>query len=340
MTVAPIAVSIGEPAGIGPDIIVQTWHKRFELDVPPFVVVGDAGCLQARAEALGLAVESESLSSMSAAAFPAQRLPVLQIGTMLGEPGNPCDQDASHVIQSIRTATQLVLDGHASALVTAPIHKSLLYGAGFDHPGHTEFLASLCEAAGNQPYQPVMMLSGPGLRTVPVTIHHRLADVPRLVTKERITATCRIVDRDLRNRFGISRPRLAVAGLNPHAGERGALGREELTVIEPALAELRRSGLQIAGPLPADTLFHPGARSRYDVAICMYHDQALIPAKMLNFDDAVNVTLGLPIIRTSPDHGTAFDIAGSGQANPSSFIAALRLAAQMRQLDRVTGSDR
>ncbi len=222
-----------------------------------------------------------------------------------------------------------MLDGAAGALVTNPIDKKALYDAGFRHPGHTEYLAELCGTLTGEPCQPVMLLTGPDLSCVPVTIHIPLAEVPAALTSELILSTCRIVARDLAARFGLEKPRLAVSGLNPHAGERGAIGREDDAVIRPAVEILRTEGFDVVGPLPGDTMFHLEARARYDVAVCMYHDQALIPAKTLAFDETVNVTLGLPIIRTSPDHGTAADIAGKGIARPNSFIAALRLAGRM-----------
>ena len=226
------------------------------------------------------------------------------------------------------TRLAVVRAGRAGAVVTNPIAKSVLYRAGFSHPGHTEFLAELA-AQGGLPPRPVMMLWSPILAVVPVTIHVALRDAIAHLTMEDIVATGRIVAHDLRTRFGIAQPRIAVSGLNPHAGEDGSLGREDIDIIAPAVAQLRKDGVDVRGPLSADTMFHEAARRTYDCALCMYHDQALIPIKTLAFDDGVNVTLGLPFVRTSPDHGTAFDIAGTGRANPSSLIAALRLAARM-----------
>jgi 4-hydroxythreonine-4-phosphate dehydrogenase len=231
-------------------------------------------------------------------------------------------------MESIERAVGLAQTGAARAVVTNPIAKSVLYGAGFLFPGHTEYLASLAAAAGPAPH-PVMLLASPGLKVVPVTIHVPLKDVARLLTKELILATIAITARDLGRYFGIERPRLAVAGLNPHAGEDGGLGREEIEIIAPAIEAARASGIDATGPHPADTLFHATARQTYDCAICMYHDQALVPFKTLSFEEGVNVTLGLPFIRTSPDHGTAFSIAGTGTANPTSLIEALKLAAAM-----------
>jgi len=222
-----------------------------------------------------------------------------------------------------------VLAGRAAAVVTNPVAKNVLYGSGFAEPGHTEFLAKLAQQATGKPVRPVMMLWSPELAVVPVTIHLPLKEVPGRLTADLIVETGRIVARDLAVKFGVERPRLAIAGLNPHAGEEGALGEEDRTVVTPAVARLAAEGIDVRGPMPADTMFNERARASYDAALCMYHDQALIPIKTLAFDHAVNVTLGLPFIRTSPDHGTAFDIAGSGRANPSSLIAALRLAARL-----------
>jgi 4-hydroxythreonine-4-phosphate dehydrogenase len=248
-------------------------------------------------------------------------------------PGRPDATSADAAIASIRQAVTDVASGKASAVVTNPIAKNVLYRAGFRHPGHTEFLAELA-ANGGTPPQPVMMLWSPALAVVPVTIHVALREALAQLSTDLIVATARIVVKDLKARFGLARPRLAVSGLNPHAGEDGSLGTEESEVVAPAVEILRRDGIDARGPLPADTMFHESARKTYDCAICMYHDQALIPIKTIAFEDAVNVTLGLPFIRTSPDHGTAFDIAGTGKADPSSLIAALRLAARMVAADQ------
>ncbi len=322
----PLAVSMGDPCGIGPDIILQAWSEQREK-LPRFNVIGSSKILQRRAQQLGLDVEITRLvdNRVSGAG-----LPVLDIDVSAeGIPATPEAADAHLTLEAIKTGVNRVQSGFASALVTCPINKKTLYDVGFNHPGHTEFLAELSVSGTGKPPMPVMMLAGPDLRTVPVTIHIPLDQVPDALTTDLIVKTCRIVHHDLRDRFHINEPRLALAGLNPHAGENGALGLQEKEVIQPAVQQLLQEGLAIKGPLPADTMFHESARTRYDVAICMYHDQALIPAKMLGFDDAVNVTLGLPFIRTSPDHGTAYDIAGSGKANPSSFIAALNLASEM-----------
>jgi 4-hydroxythreonine-4-phosphate dehydrogenase len=244
------------------------------------------------------------------------------------EPGRPDESSAPAALASIRQAVADVRAGRAGALVTNPIAKSVLYRAGFRHPGHTEFLAELAAQDGRVP-QPVMMLWSPTLAVVPVTIHLSLRDALAQLTSELIVSTARIVAAELKSRFGIGAPRIAIAGLNPHAGEDGSLGHEEQTIVAPAIKILRNDGIEASGPLPADTMFHDAARKTYDCALCMYHDQALIPIKTLAFDDAVNVTLGLPFIRTSPDHGTAFDIAGTGRANPASLIAAIGLASRM-----------
>ena len=244
-------------------------------------------------------------------------------------PGKPDATSAPAAIASIRRAVADVMAGHAAAIVTNPVAKNVLYRSGFAEPGHTEFLARLAAEITGKTVHPVMMLWSAELAVVPVTIHLPLRDVVAMLTTDLIVETGRIVARDLAARFGIARPRLAVAGLNPHAGEEGAMGEEDRTIVAPAVARLKAEGIDAIGPLPADTLFHERARATYDVALCMYHDQALIPIKTLAFDRAVNVTLGLPFVRTSPDHGTAFDIAGTGKADPSSLVAALALAARL-----------
>jgi 4-hydroxythreonine-4-phosphate dehydrogenase len=244
-------------------------------------------------------------------------------------PGRPNPATARTTIKAIEAAVRLAQTGQVAGIVTNPIAKHVLYGAGFKHPGHTEYLAALSVPGGEPPPQPVMMLWSEELAVVPVTIHIPLRDVPAALTTRLIVDTGRIVARDLRDRFAVAAPRLAVAGLNPHAGENATLGTEDRDVIAPAVAQLRAQGILIEGPLPADTMFHAAARRSYDVALAMYHDQALVPIKTIAFDSAVNVTLGLPFIRTSPDHGTAFDIAGKGIARPDSLIAALRLAARL-----------
>jgi len=325
----PLALTSGEPAGIGPDITIKAWLRRNELKLPPFYLLGDLNFLSHRAKALGLEVKFADVRAEDVLAAFADALPVVATGhAATARPGQPDNTSADAAMASIRQAVGDVIAGRASAVVTNPIAKSVLYSAGFRHPGHTEFLAELAATDGHPP-QPVMMLWSPALAVVPVTIHLPLRDAIAQLSSDLIVTTVRIVVAALKARFGLANPRLAVSGLNPHAGEYGSLGTEDQTIVAPAVEILRGEGVEIRGPLPADTMFHDAARKTYDCAICMYHDQALIPVKTLAFDDAVNVTLGLPFIRTSPDHGTAFDIAGTGRANPSSLIAALRLAARM-----------
>ncbi len=325
----PLALTLGEPAGIGPDIALAAWLQREALQLPPFYILGDAGFIAARAKMLGLDIVLNDATPENAADIFASALPVVPTGVQTtASPGRPDYSSAPSAIASITQAVDHVAAGRAAAVVTNPIAKSVLYRAGFSHPGHTEFLAELAGRGGRTP-MPVMLLWSPTLAVVPVTIHVSLRDAVAQLTSAMIVATARIVVADMRARFGLANPRLAVSGLNPHAGEDGALGHEDQSMIAPAVATLRAEGIDVRGPLPADTMFHAAARATYDCAVCMYHDQALIPVKTLAFDDAVNVTLGLPFVRTSPDHGTAFDIAGTGRANPSSLIAALRLAARM-----------
>jgi 4-hydroxythreonine-4-phosphate dehydrogenase len=325
----PLALTLGEPAGIGPDITIKAWLLRNELKLPPFYLLGDRNLLGNRAMALGLDVKLADARAEDALDVFADALPVVATGqAATARPGQPDNTSADAAMASIRQAVRDVIAGRASAVVTNPIAKSVLYRAGFRHPGHTEFLAELAGTGGHTP-QPVMMLWSPALVVVPVTIHVALRDAIAQLSSELIVTTVRIVAAALKARFGIAHPRLAVSGLNPHAGEEGSLGIEDQTIVAPAVEILRSEGIEIRGPLPADTMFHVAARKTYDCAICMYHDQALIPVKTLAFEDAVNVTLGLPFVRTSPDHGTAFDIAGTGRADPSSLIAALRLAARM-----------
>ncbi|RVK91290.1 4-hydroxythreonine-4-phosphate dehydrogenase PdxA [Sinorhizobium meliloti] len=329
-SIGPVALTMGDPAGIGPDITLSVWAKRADRPTPPFLYVGDPAVLAARAKLLGQTVPICETDCPGAVAAFRQALPVWPVRSPAPViPGNPDAANASAVTDAIDTAVRLVLAGEASALATNPISKAVLYEAGFRFPGHTEYLADLAARATGVAALPVMMLAGPKLRAVPVTIHIPLKDVPAALTPDLIYETCTITAADLRSRFGLPAPRLAIAGLNPHAGEGGALGREDDAVIRPVIDRLRAEGLDVVGPLPADTMFHDRARETYDVAICMYHDQALIPAKALGFDDSVNVTLGLPFIRTSPDHGTAFSLAGKGIAREESLLAALRLAAEL-----------
>ncbi len=332
----PLALTLGEPAGIGPDLTLALWRRRTELDLPPFYVVGDPDFLRQRARMLGIDVPVAAITAPQANETFAGALPVAPLDLKVSaRPGEPDATSAPAAITSIRRAVADVLAGRARAVVTNPVAKSVLYRSGFAEPGHTEFLARLAAEATGRTARPVMMLWSPELSVVPVTIHLPLREVPAHLSRELIEETGRIVARDLKRRFEIAKPRLAVAGLNPHAGEEGALGEEDLTIVAPAVDNLRAEGIDARGPLPADTMFHPAARAHYDAALCMYHDQALIPIKTLAFDHAVNVTLGLPFVRTSPDHGTAFDIAGTGDGDPSSLLAALTLAARLAAAEPV-----
>jgi 4-hydroxythreonine-4-phosphate dehydrogenase len=321
----PLAMTMGDPAGIGPELALSAWRRRAPGD-PPFFILAPPALLAAAADRVGLealVVETEPARAASAAA---RGLPVVPLEHRVeAEPGRPDVRNAAATIESIARAVQSVRDGWARAVVTNPIAKAVLYEAGFAFPGHTEYLGKLATSWGAAPF-PAMMIWSEALAVVPVTIHIPLSEAPKALSENLIVRTALVVEADLRTRFGVARPRLAVAGLNPHAGERGAMGDEETAIIAPAVERLRRAGIDVAGPLPADTMFHAAARARYDVALTMYHDQGLIPVKTLAFDEGVNVTLGLPFVRTSPDHGAAFDIAGKGVANPSSLVAALRLA--------------
>lgn len=326
----PLALTAGEPAGIGPELTLILWTKRAAFDVPVFAAVGDPALFEARAKLLGLNVPvAECSASDAERKFPAA-LPVIRAGNpVTAAPGKPDATSAQAALAAIARAVQLVQTGQAAALVTNPIAKAVMYQAGFEFPGHTEFLAHLAAAPGKPAPRPVMLIWSDALAVVPVTIHVPLATVPLRLTTELIVETGRIVARDYAARFGIPNARLALCGLNPHAGEGGSIGNEENKIIVPAIEALRTAGIDASGPYPADTLFHPVARKNYDVVLGMYHDQVLIPAKTLAFDRAVNVTLGLPFIRTSPDHGTAFDLAGTGRANPASLLSALKLARRL-----------
>ncbi len=328
----PLALTIGEPGGVGPDITLAAWQDRDRHALPPFYCYADPDFLAGRARHLGLDCPIVSVEPDGAIDCFDRALPVVPLQAAIsGEPGRADEGNAAAVIEAIARAVGDIRSGVAAAMVTNPINKQALYRAGFKHPGHTEFLGTLSAAWTGQPGRPAMMLAGPDLRAVPVTIHLPLHDVSAALSEDLIVETCRIVAADLKRRFAIPSPRLAVAGLNPHAGEGGTLGGEERAMIAPAIAALRAEGIAATGPHSADAMFHPAARAGYDVAICMYHDQALIPAKTLSFSETVNVTLGLAFVRTSPDHGTAFDIAGTGRADPSSLRAALRLAAELRR---------
>jgi 4-hydroxythreonine-4-phosphate dehydrogenase len=328
-----LALTIGDPSGIGPEIAMQAFLRREKESVPPFLLLADPDQLARRAALLGWEVTIEISSPKSARHdFARGVLPVLPLKNFQAEQaGIPTTANAAGTVEAIERAVDLVLAGELSAIVTCPISKKPLYDAGFKFPGHTEFLGYLAAKTSGKTLLPVMMLAGPKLRTVPVTIHIPLLEVAKRLSKRIIVETAKVTHFDLISRFGIRKPRLAIAGLNPHAGEDGAMGMEEDLIIRPAIKELRQLGIHASGPHPADTMFHKSARAKYDAALCMYHDQALIPAKALGFDDSVNVTLGLPFVRTSPDHGTAFDIAGTGKANPDSLIAALKMAAKLAE---------
>ncbi len=322
----PLAISMGEPAGIGPDLILGLYARRAELALPPFIVFGHLDFLRARAARLQLPVELVESTPLAANGHFASALPVVHVdGLVPDKPGDPTALSGKVVIESIVQATDATMTGACRGLVTGPIHKAVLYTAGFKYPGHTEFLAALTDRDGNPP-MPVMMLAHDALRVVPATIHVPISKVPSLITFELIVGTGRVVAHDLRTRFGIAEPRIGFAGLNPHASEGGNIGTEDFDIVGPAIAQLQHEGILAEGPVPADTLFYPPHWRKYDVVIAMYHDQALIPIKTVAFDEAVNVTLGLPIVRTSPDHGTAFDLAGTGEGSDASFLAAIRMA--------------
>jgi 4-hydroxythreonine-4-phosphate dehydrogenase len=330
---------MGEPAGIGGELALMAWRDRVPRAVPPFFLIDDPRRLSRLAAHLGLEAPLAELDRPEDAAerFD-EALPVLP--HPLAEevtPGRPHPANGACVLGSIARAAELVSRGCAAAMVTNPIQKKVLYDAGFAHPGHTEYLAELAAKAAGDVLRPVMMLACHGLRVVPVTVHLPLKAAIDSLTAEAIVHAGRVTAAALERDFKIAEPRLAVAGLNPHAGEDGALGREELEIIGPALDTLRAAGLRVDGPAPADTLFHELAREDYDAALCMYHDQALIPLKTIDFAEGVNITLGLPFVRTSPDHGTALSLAGTGSADPSSLIAALR-AAQLMAVNRATAA--
>lgn len=322
---APLALSMGEPAGVGPEIIAAAW-SALKTAGPVFAVVGDAALLRRQGQPVQAVPSIDMAADVFARAIPVLDHPLPDAVSA----GAPSPGNAGVVADWIEQAVGLAVAGDASGVVTAPIAKAPLYAAGFRFPGHTEFIAEL---TADVPFPdtrgPVMMLTARDLRACLVTIHSPLTEVPQLVTEERVTRTARVVHEAMKRDFGIAQPRLALAGLNPHAGESGSIGLEEIEVLAPAVARLRGEGIRITDPLPADTMFHDEARATYDAAICLYHDQALIPVKTLDFWGGVNATLGLPIVRTSPDHGTGFDIAGKGVARPDSLIAAVRLAGQM-----------
>jgi 4-hydroxythreonine-4-phosphate dehydrogenase len=319
---SPLAVSLGDPAGIGPEVVAKCWDNRSAFDLPPFVAIGDPRSIAAiwdgPIEIIDDPREADSAFDVG--------LPLLQLASAQADiPGHPSVAGAHCSLDSLELAVGLARSGSASAVVTGPVGKEQLYGIGFTHPGQTEFVAERC---GVSSANVAMMLAGPTLRTVPVTTHLPFAQVAERLSAALIESRGRTTLRGLQRHFGIAEPRLAISGLNPHAGEGGMLGREEIDLIEPAIAALRAEGWRVTGPHPADTMFHETARAKYDAALCMYHDQALIPLKALHFNDGVNITLGLPIVRTAPDHGTAFDIAGQDSADPRPMAAAIRMAAE------------
>jgi 4-hydroxythreonine-4-phosphate dehydrogenase len=344
----PIAVTLGDPRGIGPDITLAGWCARLAHALHPFAVYGDPDVLRDRARTLGLDVPVAAIARLGeASGLFGEALPVLPLlpapGGSAPSRGREEDQESARdrgIVAAIEAAVDAALRGEALALVTNPIAKRSLSSVALDYPGHTAFLGKLAARwTGRDAIRPVMMLASDELKVVPATVHIALAAVPRMLTQALIVETARITARALEEDFGLARARLAVAGLNPHAGEEGLIGSEEAKLIVPAIAQLRAEGLTVTGPHSADSMFHAEARAGYDAALAMYHDQALIPLKTLAFDRGVNVTLGLPFVRTSPDHGTAFALAGTGTARPDSFIAALRLAAELggrRAARRVT----
>lgn len=332
LALAPLALTMGDPAGIGPEITLKAWTNRSAQALAPFVVYGDVLVFEQRARALGLNVPVSTIASFDGIAKLFQSaLPVVPLKLAASvNVGKPDSANAPAIIMAIEQAVAAASVGKVRAVVTNPIAKSVLYGAGFAHPGHTEFLAALaCQHWPSRRHQPVMMLASSDLRVVPLTVHVPIKNVPALITRALIAETVRITWEALKRDFGNEAPRIAICGLNPHAGEGGALGREEIEIIAPAIRDLQSEGLAVTGPHSADTLFHAARRRTYDAVIAMYHDQALIPLKTLAFDEGVNITLGLPFVRTSPDHGTAFDIAAEGRASAQSLINALKVADQM-----------
>ncbi|MCC3859961.1 4-hydroxythreonine-4-phosphate dehydrogenase PdxA [Pseudemcibacter aquimaris] len=327
----PIAVTIGEPSGIGPEIIIKTWFKRREHNLPPFFVIGSPTSIQQHANQIKLPIPIEIIQSPSECYQVYNKaLPVIDL-ELDGECqfAVPQASTAPMVIGAIDKAVDYIIMGQARAMVTAPIHKAALYAEGFNSPGHTEYLAERCTYHLQEEFHPVMMLASEELCVVPLTIHEPLHKVPELINHALLVRTIGIIHDSMKKYFGLKTPRIAVSGLNPHAGENNSMGTEDSQIILPAIQALQNKGLDIVGPLPADTMFHKAARDRYDVALCMYHDQALIPIKTIDFDAGVNVTLGLPIVRTSPDHGTALNIAGRNVANPTSIINSMKLADRM-----------
>ena len=328
---APLAISMGDPAGIGPEIIAKAWARRSEASLPSFFATGDARAIAAVWDGPVRAItHPEDAEQVFETALPV--LTVEDGGEIV--PGSPDVEGARCALRALELAAGLARSGAARALVTGPVSKAQLYHIGFTYPGQTEFVAERCGIAGQNA---VMMLAGPDLRVVPITTHVPLSAVSGLLSIDLLVAKARATARGLTRNFGILAPRIAFAGFNPHAGESGAIGREEIDIIAPAVAQLRSEGIDASGPFAADTMFHARARASYDAALCCYHDQALVPLKTLYFDDGVNITLGLPIVRTSPDHGTAFDIAGKNVAEPGAMIAAIRMAGQAAERRAAAG---
>lgn len=321
----PVVISLGDPAGVGPEVVAAAYKHKSELPPVPFFAVGDIASIRAVHDGPVRQIDSAA----EAAAVFDEALPVWHVedsGDLT--PGQPTIEGAHCALHSLELGVGLARSGEVLGLVTAPICKEQMYKVGFTHAGQTEFIADRC---GVSRTNAVMMLAGPSLKVVPITVHVPLRDVPELLTQELIVARAQAAARGFAKAFGICTPRIALAGFNPHAGENGAIGREEIDILLPALAQLQAEGLDIVGPVSPDALFTPRMRETYDFALCLYHDQALIPLKALDFDSGVNITLGLPIVRTSPDHGTAFDIAGQGNAHPGPMLAAIRMAAEIAQ---------
>ena len=316
-----LALTCGEPSGIAPEITAAAWQALHDQGKYAFFLIGEPQLIASIP--VEVITNPEDATKIFSRALPVLPSPMGEVNI-----GKPSADNGPHVIASIDRAVALTLSGQASGIVTNPIQKESLYQAGFQFEGHTDYLEHLAKQAGHDAHS-VMMLAAPGLRTVPITVHIALKDVPLALTREIIESQCRVTAQGLQKHFAIARPRLGITGLNPHAGENGAMGDEEIRIIKPAIEALRAEGLDVTGPLPADTIFHEEARSAYDVIMCMYHDQALIPVKTIGFHEGVNCTLGLPFIRTSPDHGTGLGIAGLGRANPLSLISAIRMAGDM-----------
>ncbi len=326
----PLAITMGEPAGIGADLILKIYAERAKLAPPPFIIYGNLSILQQRAQKLGLNIKFKHSTPAQAKKYFPSYLPLINIGgEIIDRVGKINKENSQLAIKFIELATKAVLEKKCKALITAPIHKNALIKSGFNFPGHTEFLSYLCMDKNNPPPFPIMMLAHENLRTIPLTIHIELRKVALNLTKSLIVKSAKIIARDLGKYFNIKEPKLAITGLNPHAGENGVMGKEEINIIQPAVAQLRQQGINITDPLPADSLFYPPKWREFDAILATYHDQALIPIKTIAFEKAVNITLGLPIIRTSPDHGTALNLAGKNNISITSMLEAIRMAELM-----------